>query len=42
MLPTVIWDNAQVQHKAYNDFPMGEPRRMFRFMLSAEVPQPEA
>ena len=34
----LIWDNAQVQHRAYNNFPMGEPRRMIRFMVGQEKP----
>ena len=29
----LIWDNASVQHKASGDFPLGEPRRFWRFMI---------
>jgi alpha-ketoglutarate-dependent taurine dioxygenase len=35
----LIWDNASVQHKASGDFPLGEPRRFWRYMISGPVPQ---
>lgn len=34
----LLWDNASVQHKASGDFPVGEPRRFWRYMM--EGPQP--
>jgi len=34
----VVWDNASVQHKAGGDFPVGEPRRFWRYMVAAERP----
>lgn len=34
----VIWDNAQVQHRAHDDFPLDEARRMIRFMVGSEAP----
>jgi alpha-ketoglutarate-dependent taurine dioxygenase len=34
----LIWDNASVQHKASGDFPVGEPRRFWRYMV--EGPEP--
>ncbi len=36
----LMWDNASVQHKASGDFPVGEPRRFWRFMIAG--PKPEA
>jgi alpha-ketoglutarate-dependent taurine dioxygenase len=36
----LVWDNASVQHRASGDFPLGEPRRFWRFMI--EGPKPEA
>jgi alpha-ketoglutarate-dependent taurine dioxygenase len=35
----LIWDNASVQHKASGDFPLGEPRRFWRYMIAGPVPQ---
>ena len=35
-----IWDNASVQHKASGDFPVGEPRRFWRYMIEGLVPAP--
>ena len=34
----LVWDNASVQHKAGGDFPVGEPRRFWRFMIEGPVP----
>ena len=34
----LIWDNASVQHKASADFPGGEARRFWRYMV--EGPRP--
>ncbi len=34
----LMWDNATVQHKAGGDFPVGEPRRFWRYMI--EGPRP--
>jgi len=34
----LVWDNASVQHKASGDFPMGEPRRFYRFMSAGSKP----
>ena len=34
----LIWDNASVQHKASGDFPIGEPRRFWRYMIEGPVP----
>jgi alpha-ketoglutarate-dependent taurine dioxygenase len=34
----LIWDNASVQHKASGDFPMGEPRRFWRYMIEGSKP----
>jgi alpha-ketoglutarate-dependent taurine dioxygenase len=34
----VIWDNSAVQHKASGDFPVGEPRRFWRYMVEGPVP----
>ena len=36
----LMWDNASVQHKAGGDFPVGEPRRFWRYMV--EGPRPTA
>jgi taurine dioxygenase len=36
----LVWDNAAVQHKASGDFPVGEPRRFWRYMVEGPVPQP--
>jgi alpha-ketoglutarate-dependent taurine dioxygenase len=35
---TIVWDNASVQHKASGDFPLGEPRRFWRYMIEGPVP----
>ncbi len=34
----LVWDNGSVQHKAGGDFPIGEPRRFWRFMIEGPVP----
>ena len=34
----LIWDNSAVQHKAGGDFPVGEPRRFWRYMIEGPVP----
>ena len=34
----VIWDNALVQHRASGDFPVGEPRRFWRYMIEGSEP----
>ena len=34
----VMWDNSAVQHKASGDFPVGEPRRFWRYMVAGPVP----
>ncbi len=34
----LIWDNASVQHRAGGDFPVGEPRRFWRFMIAGKRP----
>ena len=36
----LIWDNASVQHKAAGDFPVGEPRNFWRYMIEGSVPVP--
>ena len=36
----LIWDNASVQHKASGDFPLGEPRRFWRYMIEGPEPAP--
>jgi alpha-ketoglutarate-dependent taurine dioxygenase len=36
----LIWDNASVQHKASGDFPVGEPRRFWRYMIEGSTPEP--
>jgi taurine dioxygenase len=34
----LVWDNVSVQHKASGDFPVGEPRRFWRYMIEGEPP----
>jgi alpha-ketoglutarate-dependent taurine dioxygenase len=34
----LMWDNAAVQHKASGDFPVGEPRRFWRYMIEGTIP----
>lgn len=34
----LVWDNVSVQHKASGDFPVGEPRRFYRFMIAGGKP----
>ena len=34
----LIWDNASVQHCASSDFPVGEPRRFWRYMVAGPKP----
>jgi len=34
----VVWDNVSVQHKASGDFPVGEPRRFWRYMIEGPSP----
>jgi taurine dioxygenase len=34
----LAWDNASVQHRASSDFPVGEPRRFWRFMIEGAAP----
>jgi taurine dioxygenase len=34
----LVWDNASVQHKASGDFPLGEPRRFWRYMIAGPGP----
>jgi len=34
----LVWDNTSVQHKAAGDFPVGEPRRFWRYMIEGSVP----
>ncbi len=36
----LIWDNASVQHRASGDFPVGEPRRFWRYMVEGAEPLP--
>lgn len=36
----LVWDNAAVQHKASGDFPVGEPRRFWRYMIEGRTPVP--
>jgi alpha-ketoglutarate-dependent taurine dioxygenase len=38
----LIWDNASVQHKASGDFPVGEARRFWRYMIEGPIPAPFA
>jgi taurine dioxygenase len=35
----LIWDNSAVQHKASGDFPVGEPRNFWRYMIEGPVPK---
>ncbi|HVM95505.1 MAG TPA: TauD/TfdA family dioxygenase [Candidatus Acidoferrales bacterium] len=35
----LVWDNASVQHKASGDFPVGEPRRFYRFLIAGSKPR---
>jgi alpha-ketoglutarate-dependent taurine dioxygenase len=34
----LVWDNASVQHKAGGDFPVGEQRRFWRYMVEGATP----
>ena len=34
----LIWDNASVQHKAAGDFPVGQPRNFWRYMIEGRPP----
>jgi alpha-ketoglutarate-dependent taurine dioxygenase len=34
----LMWDNAAVQHRASGDFPLGEPRRFWRYMIAGPAP----
>jgi len=34
----LVWDNVSVQHRASGDFPVGEPRRFWRYMVEGPVP----
>ena len=34
----LIWDNAAVQHKASGDFPVGQPRNFWRYMIEGPIP----
>ncbi len=34
----LIWDNAAVQHRASSDFPIGEARRFWRYMIAGGPP----
>jgi len=34
----LVWDNASVQHRASGDFPVGEPRRFWRYMITGPKP----
>jgi taurine dioxygenase len=34
----LIWDNASVQHKAAGDFPVGQPRNFWRYMIEGFQP----
>jgi alpha-ketoglutarate-dependent taurine dioxygenase len=36
----IMWDNALVQHRASSDFPVGEPRRFWRYMIEGSKPIP--
>jgi alpha-ketoglutarate-dependent taurine dioxygenase len=36
----LVWDNAAVQHRASGDFPLGEARSFWRYMIEGPVPQP--
>jgi alpha-ketoglutarate-dependent taurine dioxygenase len=35
----LVWDNATVQHRASGDFPVGEPRRFWRYMIEGQAPR---
>jgi taurine dioxygenase len=34
----LMWDNASVQHKASGNFPVGEPRKFWRYMIEGDRP----
>ena len=34
----LVWDNTRVQHAASGDFPVGEPRRFWRYLVEGPVP----
>jgi taurine dioxygenase len=34
----LIWTDASVQHKASGDFPVGEARRFYRFLIAGDTP----
>ena len=34
----LVWDNSAVQHKASGDFPVGEPRNFWRYMIEGPTP----
>ncbi len=34
----LLWDNVCVQHRASGDFPLGEPRRFWRYLIEGTVP----
>jgi alpha-ketoglutarate-dependent taurine dioxygenase len=34
----LMWDNAAVQHAARGDFPLGEPRRFWRYLIEGPAP----
>jgi alpha-ketoglutarate-dependent taurine dioxygenase len=34
----LLWDNVCVQHRASGDFPLGEPRRFWRYLIEGPVP----
>jgi len=34
----LLWDNASVQHRAAGDFPVGEPRNFWRYMIEGSIP----
>jgi alpha-ketoglutarate-dependent taurine dioxygenase len=34
----LVWDNASVQHRAGGDFPVGEERRFWRYMVEGSKP----
>jgi alpha-ketoglutarate-dependent taurine dioxygenase len=36
----LIWDNVAVQHRASGDFPVGESRRFWRYMVEGTTPKP--
>jgi alpha-ketoglutarate-dependent taurine dioxygenase len=38
----LLWDNASVQHCASGDFPVGEARRFWRYMIEGAAPVPYA